>query len=212
MLFEVSQNELIEKTAQELKKVIHMPSWSPFVKTGVHKQRPPIDNDWWYVRAAAVLRKIYVLGPIGVSKLRTLYGGRKNRGVKPERFYRGSGSVIRKILQQLEEAKLIKQDVKGKHKGRVITPKGKSLLFSVAKSIKGAAPQKKPKPEKTEEKKTSETQAKPEKKVEEKPTPKTEEKKAEEKTPKKTEIKETKNKPKVEKKLENKEDTTKQDN
>ncbi|MBC8495574.1 30S ribosomal protein S19e [archaeon] len=140
MLYDVPQNELIEKTATELKKLIHMPSWAPFVKTGTHKQRPPIDPDWWYVRAAAILRKIYLRGPVGVSKLKVQYGGKKNRGVRPEKFCKGSGSVIRKVLQQLEEAKLIKQEAVGKHKGRVITPKGKSVLFSVAKSIGKVAP------------------------------------------------------------------------
>jgi len=137
MLFNVEQNELIEKTAEELKKLIDKPSWASFVKTGVHKQRPPVNDDWWYIRAASVLRKIYLLGPIGVSKLKAKYGGKKNRGVQPEKFFEGSGSIARKILQQLEAAKLIKQDVRGKHKGRVITPKGKSILYSVAKSLGG---------------------------------------------------------------------------
>jgi len=139
MVLEVPQEQLIKKTAEALKKEIHMPSWAPFVKTGTHKQRPPVEADWWYIRAASILRKVYLMGPIGVSKLRTLYGGKKNRGVKPEKFARGSGSVARKVLQQLEEAKLVKQDEKAKHKGRVITPKGASLLFATAKGIKGAS-------------------------------------------------------------------------
>lgn len=138
MIFNVPQDKLIQKTADELKKLVHMPSWAPFVKTGTHKDRPPVDPDWWYVRSAAVLRKVHLYGPIGVAKLRVKYGGKKNRGMKPERFYKGSGSVLRKVLQQLEEAKLIKQATIGKHKGRVITPKGTSLLFSTAKSMGGA--------------------------------------------------------------------------
>ena len=36
------------------------------------------------------------------SRLRTRYGSRKNRGVKPERFKRGSGKIIRVILQQAD--------------------------------------------------------------------------------------------------------------
>ncbi len=28
-----------------------------FVKTGPNKDRPPMQEDWWYIRAAAVLRK-----------------------------------------------------------------------------------------------------------------------------------------------------------
>ncbi|NQU98468.1 30S ribosomal protein S19e [Candidatus Woesearchaeota archaeon] len=147
MLFEVPQNELIKKTAEELKKLIDMPSWGLFVKTGAHKERPPVERDWWYIRAAAVLRKVYLLGPIGVSKLRTKYGGKKNRGVRPEKFYKGSGAILRKVLQQLEEAQLVKQAVIKKHKGRVITPKGISVLFSAAKSIRGTVAKKAPKPE-----------------------------------------------------------------
>ncbi len=137
-IYDVNPNMLIDKTAAELKKLIKAPEWAIFVKTGVHKERPPISEDWWYVRAAAILRTIYIMGPIGVSKLRTKYGGKKNRGHKTEHFFRASGSVIRKILQQLEEAKLIKQTQIGVHKGRVITPVGQSLLNNAAVGLPAA--------------------------------------------------------------------------
>jgi len=141
-MFDVRPDELVKQTALELKKVdsITPPAWSLFVKTGMHKERPPQDADWWYHRSAAVLRKIRVLGPIGVSKLRRHYGGLKNRGNKPERFYRGSGNILRKVLQQLEKAGLAKQvEVKGR-KGRVITGKGMSMLDKVAQSIMSRSP------------------------------------------------------------------------
>ncbi len=135
-VYDIEANKLIEKVAQEMKKIdeLKMPSWADFVKTGVHKERPPINKEWWYLREAAVLRKIYLNGPIGVEKLRTNYGGRKNRGFKPERFYKGSGKIIRTILQQLEMAQLIKKAEKGTHKGRIITGKGKSFLDKLAKA------------------------------------------------------------------------------
>src|SRR3989338_8491231 len=109
-MYDVEPQELIIKTAEELKKLpeIKAPAWAPFVKTGMHKERPPVDSDWWYVRVASVLRSIYRLGPVGVSKLRSKYGGRKNRGTKKEHFFRGSGSILRKSLQQLEKAGLVK--------------------------------------------------------------------------------------------------------
>ncbi len=136
-IHDVPKDELIERTAEELKKIneIKPPEWAAFVKTGAHKERPPVREDWWYVRTASVLRKLTVYGLIGVSKLRTKYGGRKNRGVKPEKFYKGSGNIIRKILQQLEKAGLAKKSEKGIHKGRVITPKGASLLEKVSSEI-----------------------------------------------------------------------------
>src|SRR3989338_696145 len=136
-IYDVEINQLIEKSGLELQKVgaIMPPEWAISVKTGIHKERPPYRQDWWYVRAAAILRSVYILGPIGVSKLRQKYGGRKNRGYKPERFKRGSGNILRKILQQLEKAGFIKQTQIGNRKGRIITPAGKSFLDKVAGTL-----------------------------------------------------------------------------
>lgn len=127
--------ELIRRLALRMKKdkVIEAPEWASFVKTGVHKERAPVSKDWWYERSASVLRRISLLGPIGVSKLRTKYGGRKNRGHKPEHFYKGSGKVIRTVLQQLEFAQLVKQGSAGGHKGRILTAKGQKLIAAVHK-------------------------------------------------------------------------------
>ncbi|MBN1645550.1 40S ribosomal protein S19 [Candidatus Woesearchaeota archaeon] len=124
----VQVNDHIEASAEALKSKIQAPIWSKFVKTGHHKDRPPVRADWWYWRAASVLRSVDNMGPIGVSKLRTKYGGKKNRGVKPEKFYKAGGHILRTVLQQLENAKLVKQDSIGVHKGRVLTREGKMLL------------------------------------------------------------------------------------
>lgn len=134
-VYDVKAGELNKHVSEELKKSQHvkMPDWAHFVKTGHGKDRVPADNEWWYKRAAALLRRIYMLGPIGVSKLRTKYGNRKNRGAAPEKFTRASGKVIRSILQQLEKEGLIKQVEKSGHKGRIVTPKGKSLLDKAVK-------------------------------------------------------------------------------
>ena len=136
-VFDVNTNKLITQVAEELKKIesIKPPAWSTFAKTGRHKERPPVKADWWYTRSAAVLRKVYICGPVGVSKLRTKYGGKKNRGFQPEAVYKGSGSIIRKIMQQLEKAELVKKVEQGVKKGKIITPKGKSFLDKVAKQV-----------------------------------------------------------------------------
>jgi len=133
-VFDVYPNDLIEKAAEELKKIpeIKPPEWAKFVKTGVHKERPPTDPDWWYKRVAAILRTIYIRGPIGVSKLRTKYGGKRRRGHKMPHHRKGSGSVIRKALQQLEKAGLVEQSKDKLRKGRIITPKGRSFLDRIA--------------------------------------------------------------------------------
>lgn len=138
-VYDVDANSLVERAAQELKKVesVQIPKWAIFVKTGHAKERPPDNLDWWYFRAASVLRKLYIKeGPIGVSKLRTVYGSKKNRGHKPEVRYRAPGKMLRVMLQQLEKAGFAKQTEKKGHKGRVITPKGKAFLDSLCKVTK----------------------------------------------------------------------------
>ncbi|RJQ22787.1 30S ribosomal protein S19e [Candidatus Woesearchaeota archaeon] len=134
---DVNPTELILRTAQELKKdsTLKAPAWAPFVKTGHSRERQPTQPDWWQIRAASILRKILILGPVGTQKLRRKYGGRKNMGMAPERFHIAGGSIIREILQQLEKAGLAKQATKGAHKGRIITPKGQQLIESIAVQI-----------------------------------------------------------------------------
>lgn len=131
---EVDPGNLINQVAEALKKekLVEPVEWTPLVKTGHHKQRRPDSTEWWYFRAAAVLRTVAEKGPIGTEKLRTKYGGKKNRGNKPERFYKASGSIIRKVLQQLEKSELIRQTEKGVHKGRILTSKGTSFLDKIA--------------------------------------------------------------------------------
>src|SRR3989338_6104713 len=49
---DVEARVLIDAGAKELasKSEISAPSWSLFVKTGVHKSRVPSRDDWWHVR------------------------------------------------------------------------------------------------------------------------------------------------------------------
>jgi small subunit ribosomal protein S19e len=72
-------------------------------------------------------------GPVGVSKLRKEYGGRKRRGVKPAHFAKAGGNIIRTVLQQLEQAGLAQKDG---IKGRVVSGKGRSLLDAMATQIR----------------------------------------------------------------------------
>jgi small subunit ribosomal protein S19e len=135
-IYDVNAEKLIKKAAEELKKDIKMPEWAKFVKTGAGKERPPVEKDFWYIRAASILRKIYISGPIGVEKLRKKYSAKKNRGYKPERVYLSSGKIIRTILQDLEKNGYIKFGEKKVHKGRIITAKGKKFLDNLSKNLK----------------------------------------------------------------------------
>lgn len=131
---DVPADALIAAVSADLKENIEMPKWAKYVKTGSGRQRPPEQEDWWWTRAAAVLRKIYLQkGPVGVSRLRTAYGNRKDMGVQPAKTVKASGKVIREVLRQLEELGYLEKT----DKGRVITPKGQSYLDQKAKSLGG---------------------------------------------------------------------------
>lgn len=117
----------IEKIAENLNGVIKMPEWARFVKGGAYAERPPTQENWWHLRAAAILRKIALRGPIGTRRLQKLFGGMKNRGVKPDAKRKASGKIIRTILQQLQNNQLIEQS-RSKRKGRVVTKKGLEIL------------------------------------------------------------------------------------
>jgi small subunit ribosomal protein S19e len=132
---EVQPAALIQKLKEKLERLEELmpPRWSRFVKTGAHKERVPDRPDWWHVRAASILRRLYLDGPVGVSRLRTYYGGRQNRGQAPEHFRKGGGKIIRTILQQLEHAGLT---TKAEKNGRKLTPKGIELLEKTAEEVK----------------------------------------------------------------------------
>ena len=132
-VFDVPADLLIKKVAEEFKNndKINSPAWSNFVKTGVHKERKPENADWWYIRTASIIRRVYMDGPVGVMSLRTFYGGKKDRGVRPEVFRKGSGSIVRTALQQLEDAGFVEK-VEG---GRVVSPAGRSFLDKISAEI-----------------------------------------------------------------------------
>lgn len=134
-VFDAHPELLIRETAKELKEKfnIEKPLFTEFVKTGVSKERAPQEKDWYYIRMASILRRVYVDGPVGVESLRTYYGGRKARGVKPHEFRKASGKIIRKCLQELEKLGFVEKD-KSKE-GRKITGKGEKYLNEKAKYI-----------------------------------------------------------------------------
>ncbi|MFB6207894.1 MAG: 30S ribosomal protein S19e, partial [Candidatus Nanohaloarchaea archaeon] len=124
-VYDVKAEPLIQEIAEELEDEFEAPDWTRFAKTGVHKERPPQQDNWFYIRSAAILRQIYLNGPLGVSRLRTRYGGNRNNGHGPEHHGKASGKVIRTALQELEEAGLVETE---EGEGRTVTEKGKSFL------------------------------------------------------------------------------------
>jgi small subunit ribosomal protein S19e len=134
---EVPIQKLIERLSEELKKNenIQPPEWSKYAKTGVSEERPPSQKDWWFLRSAAVLRKIYINGPVGVQRLRSAFGGRRRRGHKGAHHRKAGGKAIRLIIQQLEKSGYV-QKVEKPKRGRIVTSKGQGLLNKISKEIK----------------------------------------------------------------------------
>ena len=128
-------------------EAISPPEWSSIVKTGTHRERPPSQDNWWFIRSAAILRKVGKLGPIGANHMAQHFGGPKDRGVKPNRAVAGSRNISRTIMQQLFNAGLIesKMNVAGNvNHGKVLTPAGQSLLDSVAHEVRDQAVERHP--------------------------------------------------------------------
>jgi len=134
-VYDVPAHELIVHLAKKFEKeeAIKMPEQNKYTKTSVASENIPDNADWWYVRCASILRKIYMNNGIGIAELKEEYGGKRRRGSKPSHARGGSGTIVRRCVQQLEQAGYVSK-IRGK--GRVITPKGQKLMDNNANGVK----------------------------------------------------------------------------
>uniref|UniRef100_A0A2L2Y3J0 Ribosomal protein S19 n=1 Tax=Parasteatoda tepidariorum TaxID=114398 RepID=A0A2L2Y3J0_PARTP len=132
---DVKQHDFVKALSAHFKKSgkLKVPEWVDVVKTGMHKELAPYDEDWFYTRCASVARHLYIRSPAGVGALTKIYGGRYRRGTRPSRYCRGSSSVARKALQALENLKLVEQDPSG---GRKLSNQGRRDLDRIASQIR----------------------------------------------------------------------------
>ncbi len=129
-VYDVPAKFLVEEVAEKLKSEIEQPEFTMYVKTGMHTERAPLREDWFYVRMGSILYRTLKWNVIGTERLRSYYGGRKRRGVKTEHKYKAGGKLIRTAVQTLEKAGYLE---KAKPKGRKLTSKGQKFLNEVAK-------------------------------------------------------------------------------
>merc|ERR1712019_170014 len=129
-LKDVSAADFIDAYAAHLKRSgkVELPTWHNVVRTGHFKELAPYDEDWYYVRAASIARKVYLRQKTGVGALTKVYGGADRRGTKPSHFTTSSSKIVRHICQQLET-------MKPPDGGRVITDEGQRALDSIACSL-----------------------------------------------------------------------------
>lgn len=64
--------------------------------------------------------------------MRSVYGGKRDRGSRPNRFRKGSGAILRKIMQQLEKAGFVEKS----KSGRSVTPAGRSFVDDIAHTLR----------------------------------------------------------------------------
>ncbi|MCU4717244.1 30S ribosomal protein S19e [Halapricum hydrolyticum] len=137
-LYDVPAEDLIEAIADRLAEDgdVEAPDWIEFTTTGVDRELPPEQDDFWPRRVASLLRKVAVDGPVGVGSLATAYGNTKDGSnryqVRPPSQSDGSRKIIRTALQQLEDAGYVETEG---NDGRVVTAEGRKLLDSVADDV-----------------------------------------------------------------------------
>ncbi len=135
-LYDAPADELIDALAVELADRLDEPEWATYTKSGPNRELPPEQEDFWARRAASLLRKVAIKGPIGVERLSTEYGGTKDGSnryeVAPSKRSDGSQKILREMLQQLEDEDLI---MTRDGEGRDITPEGQSLLDTTAGAV-----------------------------------------------------------------------------
>ena len=133
-VYDVPADELISKLTEILKtEEIPAPSWTMFVKTGAHADKPPQKSVWWYTRCASILRKIYLNGPLSVNDLRTIYGtGKRNMYYGARHHKDASGAIIRNAIHGLEKLGYLEKVEK---KGSVVTRQGMQKLDKLSTEI-----------------------------------------------------------------------------
>jgi len=128
---DVAASAFITAYAEHLKNSdkFELPVWTDTVKTGCFKELAPYGDNWYYIRAASIARKIYLNPGLGVGQLQRWYGGSYKRGTRTEHFRKASSGIIRNVLIQLEEMKVVEKLPKG---GRRITRVGQQDLDRIA--------------------------------------------------------------------------------
>lgn len=131
---DVDPAAFIKAYANHLKKSgnLELPKWIDLVKTGVHRELAPHNPDWYYIRAAAIARRVYLRGGSGVGGLSDYFGGATKSGTRRTHHHASSRGIIRTIFRQLEAQQLLEAHPNG---GRKITAKGRKELDLIAATV-----------------------------------------------------------------------------
>merc|ERR1712021_250943 len=138
-LKDVPANDFIAAYADFLKRTnkIELPKWVDLVKTGHYHELAPYDEDWFYTRAAAIMRKIYVKPCVGVGRLANKFGAKERNGSARKHHAKDSKGVIRACMKSLEKARILMKRPTGDQKYfcRVVTPEGQKAINHIAGEV-----------------------------------------------------------------------------
>ena len=131
---DVAAKAFIEAYAEHLKNSdkFELPVWADLVKTATFKELAPYGDDWYYIRAASIARKVYLRPGVGVGQLRKWYGGANKNGVRHQHFRKANAGIIRSVLIQLENMKVTEPCSNG---GRKMTRVGQQDLDRIANAV-----------------------------------------------------------------------------
>jgi len=131
---DVAARDFIAAYAEHLKNSdkFELPIWADLVKTSCANELAPYGDDWYYIRAASIARKVYLRPGLGVGQLRKWYGGNYRNGVRTEHFRKANSGIIRSALIQLENMKVVEKCENG---GRRMTRVGQQDLDRIAGSV-----------------------------------------------------------------------------
>ena len=143
---DVPSEKFIAAVADYLKKSgkFKIPDWIDVIKSGPNRYLAPSDpSEWIFIRAASLLRKLYITSKgLGVGAFTAHYGGKYERGCQHNITRKSSGKLIRYCLQQLETMKLVEvmkvsfgEGKASTTEGRRMTKKGHQELDNLAKEL-----------------------------------------------------------------------------
>ena len=128
------------------KNIIKLPKYSTMVKSSKANDCEPICPDYFYYKAAAICRKLYLTKSknLGVGSLRSMFGKKQRRGSQPPKTFKAGGKIIRDIVIQLKAAKYVenfgaKKDENNEstdnNYGLHLTKTGRSELDKIASGL-----------------------------------------------------------------------------
>ena len=100
--YRLDAHKLVDAISSTLEKEkVELPIHGDLIKTGCGRQYSPYEKNWFYTRMASIVRQAMCKDKVSMTGLAHKYGVRKNRGVKPTKFTRGSRYVIGKAIDNL---------------------------------------------------------------------------------------------------------------